>query len=126
MKLQDQVCTLEQAKRLKELRVSQTSYFYYAENVPGIHETWMHEGFEGVFYSAFTVAELGQMLPSETFTERTGTELSQYANWQWINQGIGKALGPYNTESEARADHLIHLLETNAETAEEVNKRLEA
>ena len=29
MKLEDQICSLEHAKRLKELRIQQESYFYH-------------------------------------------------------------------------------------------------
>lgn len=63
MILSDQVCSLELAKRLKELGVKQESYFYYAEQSESdwkaIHlsRPWNNT------YSAFTVAELFALLP---------------------------------------------------------------
>jgi len=72
MKLEDQVCSLELAKRLKELGVKQESYFYWISDedenfvVPTGTYDWGdwpgYEKFEPK-YSAFTVAELGEMLP---------------------------------------------------------------
>lgn len=75
MKLQDQVCTLEQANRLKELGVRQKSLFYHhpAFEKPVFGETWTTQA--GKQYkktlvcndkrgstSAFTVAERRRML----------------------------------------------------------------
>lgn len=77
MELSQQVCSLEQAKRLKELGVKQESLFYWAGgelyvktgicvinmNDCGIGTFgYIQEGFND-FCSAFTVAELGEMLP---------------------------------------------------------------
>ncbi len=77
MKLEQQVCNLELAKKLKELGVKQESYF-----------TWVHwrddsedDGWDvyhfdnpshtmGVDYSAFTVAELGELLPDNVISYR--------------------------------------------------------
>lgn len=67
MKLEDQVCSLELAKRLKELGVKLESLFYwhYWDN----RNTWTLEPAgrykdEEPFFFAFTVAELGAMLPA--------------------------------------------------------------
>ena len=73
MKLEQQVCSLDLAKRLKELEVNQESYFGWFYN-DGMGEweldqyqtDWPQDepGHNDVHqYSAFTVAELGQMLP---------------------------------------------------------------
>src|ERR1700689_4384174 len=66
MKLESQVCSLELSKRLKELGFKQESLFYW-------YNTKGDERFYGIAYtkgsklkntfSAFTVAELGEMLP---------------------------------------------------------------
>jgi hypothetical protein len=74
MKLVEQVCSLELAKRLKELGVKQESYFYwttleYYVHIPGVQEgptPCVMPGFEvdgRNKLSAFTVAELGEILP---------------------------------------------------------------
>ena len=71
-------CDLEYAKKLKELGVKQESIFYYIDYVNSgceiaffpkglkkghIKKLEIHPTLEGQFYSAFTVAELGEMLP---------------------------------------------------------------
>ena len=67
MKLEDQVCSLELAKKLKELGVKQESLFYwwFVRNDMGddvfVSDTKPVNGTE--YWSAFTVAELGEMLP---------------------------------------------------------------
>ena len=136
MKLQDQVCTLEQAKKLKELGVIQDSIFCFIGD--GNPDPKYFTSFE-IYYSAnamlevgaswhehriaaFTVAELGIMLPSETLTIRRGSE--SFPNWEWENEGRQTGWGCFNTEAAARADHLIMLLENKLITVEEVNKRL--
>lgn len=146
MKIENQVCTLEQAKKLKTLGINQdAAYLCFLENSAGKYildtvegnfnshcidyEISVHPGgFEASFIeqviAAFTVAELGVMLPSETHTQRTGSEDSEYDNWEWVDDGNGNANGLYNTEVEARAAMLIYLLENNLTTAEEVNQRL--
>lgn len=137
MRLHDQCITFDQAKRLYELGVKQNSLFsWWVEKTPNKPPVLSNNARYycpsccsevyslGGEYAAFTVAELGQMLNSETFTHREGTELSQYANWSWCYEGIRQAFGPYATEAEARAEMLIHCLEYNYSTVEDVNKRL--
>ena len=74
MKIENQVITLIQAKKLKELGVSQDSYFcwqHFPEKVyrkEALHlvNPMSKEGITdaGEFWSAFTVSELCQMLPN--------------------------------------------------------------
>lgn len=85
MNLEDQICSLEYAKRLKELEVKQKSLFYYqnqpsndgindivisikeiisTNNGNSIMNTYSMDEFDEPIYSAFTVAELGEMLPN--------------------------------------------------------------
>ncbi len=111
MKVEDQVCSLELAKRLKELGTKQESLFYW--NVQGTLE-YAQKDFIGYTtdISAFTVAELGEMLPAEI-----GGDFIEYWKKHWqggINymvshkeQGTSSAL----TEADARAKCLIHLIE---------------
>lgn len=96
MRLEDQVCSLESAKKLKELGAKQDSLFYFALTIDGIklvtkdliidifgiiNEIGKTVETRSIICSAFTVAELGEILQFE------------------------------NTETEDRAKMLIHLLE---------------
>jgi len=125
MKLEDQVCSLELAKKLKKLGVKQESLFYWDfENTavpPVILDKEGFKRFEAYqkiaknttrlkyFYSAFTVAELGNILPM-------GTAFMKFNNIHWT------ALTSYNenrttkridaeTEADCRAKMLIYLIE---------------
>ena len=130
MKIENQVVTIEQAKKLKELGVTAEPLFWYVIDIDPITpldiiQKWQHSNFDQCEkYPAYTVAELGVMMPSETFTQRTGSEDSEYDNWEWVDDGNGNANGLYETEAEARASMLIYLLENNLTTPEEVNQRL--
>ena len=147
MKLESQVCSLELSKKLKELGVKQESLFYYrawenpisnilnAEDVPS--DAWC------LFYryekyskscdfeiSAFTVAELGTMLPAYTNIKGDAhtLELSKYYRPQtdnihysceyWNLDKSAKAYllgkGFYNiSEANCRAKMLIYLGENS-------------
>lgn len=74
MKLELQVCSLELAKKLKELGVKQDSLWYWVQekafpkNVSVFYKRDLPDEIDiNAFhiYSAFTVAELGELLPSE-------------------------------------------------------------
>ncbi len=137
MKLENQLCTLEQSTKLKELGITQKSIFYHHSNFtrPVFGEEWttvtgkkykktqVCNDKYGSF-SAFSIAELGQMLPSETGTQRTGSEDSQYSNWEWASEVNQIGMGLFATEVEARADMLIHFLEHKLEDVESCNERL--
>lgn|SRR5574341_172240 len=127
MKLEDQSASLESAKRLKELGVKQSSLFYHIVN--SISEI-RYEGCKmredpidgGVirYYSAFTVAELGVLLPAGYDTMYTTGE-----GWRcYDHDGNDFQVEAFKTEAECRAEMLIHLLQRNIITAEECNKRL--
>lgn len=143
MKLENQVCTLEQAKRLKELGVEGESAFYWRFE-SGMRWRLAPRGYfdpeeEGVeTYSAFTVAELGVMLPHEIgqgpYTPllhivMPPTEETEF-NWcaAYVEDSIYET-GPLwrdgETEAQARSALLIHLLESGSITAEGVNDRLQ-
>jgi len=68
MNLEDQVCSLELAKKLKELGVKQKSFFYYEliSLTNEYHVSWDFSDGKGE-YSSFTVAELLELLPFEIF-----------------------------------------------------------
>lgn len=151
MKLEDQVCSLEYAKKLKELGVKQESafswckpseddsfwkdenqkykdfqlYFNY-ENFPYVNicddGTWNSLSLDGCGccednamlgegYSAFTVAELGAMLPNEF---KFGTTIYRNIAYDEITSvlvGGAEKIFMCDTEANARAQMLIYLLE---------------
>src|SRR4051794_15764268 len=67
MHLKDQVASFDLAEKLFNLEVSQDSYFVWSLFEYGTHEEWKVVPYEerttSGHYSAFTVAELGEMLP---------------------------------------------------------------
>lgn len=86
MKLESQVTSLELSKELKELGVKQDSLFYW-ESCPMKKELWVisstewHDSWTGEWgdchllerqenYSAFTPAELGELLPPSLDTKK--------------------------------------------------------
>jgi hypothetical protein len=130
MKLENQVCSLELAKKLKELDVKQESLFLwqvYSNGSAHIHLGRL-EGFDVEYVSAFTVAELGEMLPAklkfttppEPFpkTEQTTLMCGRYGSdgyWEITYVGV-ESENIYVerqavTEANARAKMLIYLLE---------------
>lgn len=141
MDIQKQVCSLELAKKLKELGVKQESLFYWSK---GIGEGSILLGEPDNFnlepkpmvdtadlkvrYSAFTVAELGEMLPDEVrFEYRDENEYGKRwklntfkareeiwrVEYEWKNNfqfDVRRAVEA-ETEADARAKMLIYLLE---------------
>ena len=135
MKLENQVCTFEQAKKLKELGIEQKTLFQWKHNDTQtvVIETpmamWIEKYVPPIgnkYYAAFTLSELSIMLPSETYIKRTGSEDSEYTNWEWIDEGNEAGWGNYNTQVEAAADMLIIYLEKNKLPVETCNERLVA
>lgn len=94
MKLEDQVCSLKYAKRLKELGVKQKSLFYWVSSrwdKTGNKRHRIHEGIPeyakgemGEKYnfleinSAFTASELGEMLPEKLIHIENGNSGKKY------------------------------------------------
>lgn len=111
MKLEDQVVSLGLAKRLKELGVKQESYFHFSgceeDGFMLTHLTPSVMKFS--VCAAFTVAELGEMLPQ------------MYQSWRgpigWFcSNRNGEGIGPIvtgNIEADARAKCLVYLIENN-------------
>jgi hypothetical protein len=113
MTLQDQVTSLELSKRLKELGVKQDSLFYHVRisDTPDGRQDWLLRSSKWgdaciEEYSAFTVAELGEMLPSRYTIIHINPNREQrwdlsYKQNYWLDK----------SEAEARAKMLIYLLE---------------
>jgi hypothetical protein len=111
MRLEDQVCSLEMAMRLKELGVRQSSCFMWA-SLDGT-DFRLFNTFQGDGFAAFLVSELGEMLPAEVYSYR------RYGNdveWPYAMAKVGDIRFADNvefqkTEADARAAMLIHLIE---------------
>lgn len=122
MKLEDQVCSLELAKSLKELGFRQESEFYWKspewmlvakqDFEPSVLEYAIGHG--SLVFSAFTVAELGEMFPNDWrkryFSMRNGdgwccwiSSEGYWNHWEDTTQS--------ETEANARAKMLIYLIE---------------
>lgn len=66
MLIEDQVCSLYLARRLKELEVNQNSYFKWEERENGYSEIYHSKPVSCTYkyYSAFTASELLSILPN--------------------------------------------------------------
>lgn len=158
MKLEDQVCHLLQAKRLHELGIKQDSIFYHTqertpsnpnmslygysqESMPIYIMYGRQSSISGnsvyVEYSAFTVAELGELLPekflyqdlvcfvsSEKYCKEYKWIAGIHTVWAYKNPIVAKKYFPGDNEAQVRTALLIHLLESKSITAEEINQRL--
>jgi len=117
VELRNRNVSLDLAKRLKELGVKQESFFKWTDR--GGYDTKLevselvawHEG-----ASAFTVAELGEMLPWQS-TSWKGSDNEETGNEQWACK-TSRGQSPITsyqfwaeTEADARAEMLIYLLE---------------
>jgi hypothetical protein len=124
MKLENQVCSLEQAKRLKEFGIVQQSFNWWKCNdVQNVVVCTCHKPFNEKYfhfnkwYAAFSVAELGCAL-TRIYDEEKSCEL------------LDKLFEQYNSKLSATvnpnflADMLIISLENKLITTEEVNQRL--
>lgn len=132
MELKDQVCTLEQAKRLKELGLDSESLFYHIDNrIP-------HIGYEGIkpranltsvkqtgkvqdggaikYYAAYTSSELGEILSKfkyeaygfkmmfSTFCHSEDSHLAELGKWHCSYRNPIKFQNPDGGyETEAQA-----------------------
>ena len=117
MKLEKQVCSLELAKELKKLGVKQESLWYW-KDFNGKHT--MESDLELVdynlrdsnmfsFHSAFTVAELGELLPSHFISWKVQKNYYISEQLQSVKDRINKTI--FSTvEVNARAKMLIYLI----------------
>lgn len=129
MKLENQVCTLVQAKKLKQLGVTQKGaiFFYGIENklmFNDNHQFEVDQEFDfKSSYSAFTVAELGVMfLPKDGIYSTISQPSGEWCICDvYENQPAGDG---FKTEAEARAAFIIEMLASKQITVEDLNKRL--
>ncbi len=149
MPLEHQDVSLELAQKMKELGFKQESLYYYAhqgelrtydslyksyvedyndKDTPfsGKFHHWLREVNGGEIYSAYTVAELGEMLPSGiskdgknyriTLVNGNGLKYLDYATYEngiavWLLNGYPMLANSKDTEADARAKTLIYLVE---------------
>jgi len=123
MELSKQVVSLELSIRLKELGVEQESLFWwskgYTEQQPWTVEyrtyTSSVGGKDVEYYSAFTVAELGELLPKYILSKYNviyELKIIHSSVWRfYYGSDIFLTAGTDDTEADARAKMLIYLLE---------------
>lgn len=127
MKLEDQVCSIEQAVKLKELGVAQESLFYYTHS-----EKWgimprSSIDFKGDPTSTFTAAELILMLDNKVGNiDRVYVcEGDYYAISSVVSIKDNKSVHKFfDTFSQALANKLIMSIEHGWLTVADANKRL--
>lgn len=131
MDIKSQVVSLDLAMKLKDLGVKQNSLFYWEKseyriliNESGEKEIEeyrislcmppMFDLSQSIdYWSAYTVAELGEILPLGRISSKSHdgwymSAVSPLEKW--------KRLYPCKTEADARATTLIHLIEENDDT----------
>ena len=119
MKLEKQVCSLELAKKLKELGVKTPSIFHW-EMVKGPYRrnggTWelssddRHPDLPDYVCSAFTVAEMGELLPIKFEQSKWEKEfIVRFPVGHDLYRAGIRQFG--KTEADARAKMLVYLLE---------------
>lgn len=128
MTLEQQVCSLDLAKRLKELGVKQESFFCWSvsdlQSMTPEVTTTLYAGSihgKGFNFSAFTVAELGEMLKNGTHWDNPNFA-SPFPEWsgrlgKWESELPKGAWITCDTEADARAKMLIYLIENKLITA---------
>ena len=124
MKLEKQVTSLKLSRKLKSLGVKQESLWYWEQDVDDsdggdfelcdkkVYDRWNNKFEQSIieFYSAFTVAELGERLPCGLYTSyRIEVGWSFICKPRFSNPDIKEQIS--TTEANARAKMLIHLIE---------------
>lgn len=119
MKLEDQVCSLELAKHLKELGVRRGSYFVWHDSELAGSQVLIRKS-ESIyaqkyadFVAAYTVSELGEMLPEKVTVEykEQYIDFDRFNGWwlYYLDEPDDKTFS--ENEADARAKLLIYLIE---------------
>lgn len=135
MKLENQVCTLSQAKRLRELGVNQNSLYYWDPTDGELYRSVDRTAKDIGCVSAFTAAELGVLLPVKYFTQGDNDPDGKhcFTCWGFYIEDADDAFTLlteewFYNEAEARAYMLIEYLKDRNKVGEgivELNNRLE-
>jgi hypothetical protein len=127
MKLENQVTNLELSKKLKKLGVKQDSLFWWCYEYMFAHKKYPDKRCALAYsdelkvtisykknehISAFTVAELGEMFPTNIQLPFKRPTMNSEKEWgeKWFWSGSG-GRQPAENEADARAEMLIYLLE---------------
>lgn len=125
MTLEHQLTSLVTSQRLRELGVPQDSLFYWVITLTTDYHISYTEGDKSLlpqerndFYSAFTVAELGEMLPEEVESKKENEyylTIRRAFRGQWevsySNSQVSFIHQAADTLADAMAKMLIYLLE---------------
>jgi hypothetical protein len=131
MKLKDQVVSLELAQEMKELGAEQDSIWYWTWVDWNDETEWVIISQDSAArtnretFSAYTTAELGEMLPGRMKTSDSGwnylhtTKLENTNEWSiaYFNDELKGS-----SEADARAKMLLYLIKEGLVKAEEVGK----
>lgn len=118
MTLTNQVTSLEPSRKLRDLDVGQESLLKWEVGIRGTHLLWPRDPNERIidtadvreYFAAFTVAELGEMLPSGFLSGRADALTTELPSLYFCRLE-GFELTIANTEADARAKMLIYLIE---------------
>ena len=127
MKLEDQVCSLESGKRLQELGITIPAYFGWYVNGRDEYDLLPDDNLVSMAcleykVPAYTVAELGEMMPVFCQTSKRHDIKKRVWMIQAFNIQANHPTVMADTEAEARALMLIWWLNSGRATAEEINK----
>ena len=120
MQLEKQVVSLELAKRLDELKVKQVSHFWWCQHDHEMYELECGDECSDSIggHSAFTVAELGNLLPKELKLDKAYDLNISFGYAKWVVAFVDRSDGyavqyqeVADTEADARAKTLVYLLE---------------
>jgi len=123
MKIEKQVTNLEISKRLKELGVKQDSIWYWFSYEVGEHKLkiyWDEDLLNPIYddkYSAFTVAELGEIISKDYFSKKFGKDWICESEIGGGGDEYGEAVKSIyfqtkaDTEADCRGKMLIYLIE---------------
>jgi len=114
MKIKEQVTSLELSKKLKGLGVKQESFIYWTNNrVKRDYREYVLESGTPIItencYSAFTVAELGLLLPNYVCTYKDENDWFCNPKFKQFTNFTSGVIA--DTEANARAKCLIYLIE---------------
>jgi len=118
MKLEQQVTSLEISKKLKELGVKQESLFYFSRPYPEhqycVFRQVQNDTKKDPKISAFTVAELGEMLPVFVGTEWLQIQPNRSGDYWMVFYGDGQPKMEREKHlANAVGKMLIYLIENN-------------
>lgn len=126
MKIENQVCTLEQAKELVELQIDDYRSCLYHFQGKVVNEAYGND-----YYPAYSSAELGMMLLVEDDTHFSQTSYNEHlGEWQTFimkrpedEEAINfdtVYIGEGDTEAESKCDALIWMLKNGITNKENI------